>query len=494
MRHNLSLLLGCACLVGCGSNQATSDAGRDVDVPGQDANACPDAGADPSLANAKPPVGTQLLQGDDLSIRGVTSDGFVIYSDNVTQTLHAIRTTGGVALDLGALGPKYWVTVNGAVAFIWTNVSGSNVGALSTWSNASGLHPVGTASFGLVATPSPNGDRVLYVDHMDSAGSRGDIYVASIDGTNAVKLVPSAYIAGCYPELAFVGAYVVVSHCDAQPNTLPTTTISSFTVPGWARADLVTGAEDFFWANASTGQVLASNAPGIYVIPIGGGPKTTIDAQGFWGSLSSDGTTALYDTMSQAMRRSSTTAPAPTTIIPNSFGGFWSVSPDEKWMLYFNNLGTVGGDMYMASTLTPGLPVTLSPTLNAGLVGDAFTANSSYAIYTAGVDPCSQVGALQVLAAGSSTPQKLGDAAWVDWSLGDSKLVFADNFFPTGGARFGRADVEWIDLSQGMTPTRMVDRADAVIGLSPNADQLIYVWSAQPGSQAGMYAAPFGAK
>ena len=144
----------------------------------------------------------------------------------------------------------------------------------------------------------------------------------------------------------------------------------------------------------------------------------------------------------------------------------------------------------MASAMTPGTPTTLSKDTNGGLRGDAFTADSSHVIFSTTVDPCTSVGSLQALAVGTSSPQSLGQKSWVTWAVGGAKIVFTDNFAASDGQRIGRADVETVDLAQGTTPKRVVDRADAVIGLSPKGDQLVYVWSAEPGSRAGLYVAP----
>ena len=206
--------------------------------------------------------------------------------------------------------------------------------------------------------------------------------------------------------------------------------------------------------------------------------------------LTPDGKSALYGTKSGSLRRSTVASPSPTTLVDSGFGGFWGLSPDQQWVLYFNSVGSNGGDIFMASAITPGAPTTLSNDPNSQLRGDMFTADSSHVIFTTAVDPCTSVGSLQALAVGTSSPQSLGSHAWVNYAVGGSKIVFNDNFAPSDGMRFGRADIEAADLAQGATPKRIVDRADAVIGLSPAGDQVVYSWSAQSGSLAGVYVAP----
>ncbi len=469
------------------SNNATADGGTS---PEGSTNACADAGTDPGLANAAPPVGSQLQVGDNLSVRGVTSDGFVIYSDDAALRLHAVPIGGGAQADLGALGSKFWVIVDGSVVFIWSNVTAANVGALATWSSPTGLHAFSTASLGIVASASVTNNQILYVDHVSSDGNTGDVVEAAIDGSGAKTLVSGANVNGCIPQLGFVGSFAIASHCDVPFTSTPIATISSFTGDTSARADLMTNAENY-WAGAGTAEVLVStDAAGIQVVPAGGGSAVAVDSTGFLGTLTSDGKTALYGTKSHALRRSPVTAPAPVTLVDNGFGGFWGISPDQQWVLYFNNLGTNGGDVFMASAVTPSTPTTLSSDINSQLRGDAFTADSSHAIFSTTVDPCTSVGSLQALAVGTNSPQSLGTRSWTDWAVGESKVVFNDNFAPDNGLRFGRADVESVDLAQGATPKRVVDRADAVIGVSAAGNQLVYVWSARPGSLAGLYVTP----
>jgi hypothetical protein len=69
-------------------------------------------------------------------------------------------------------------------------------------------------------------------------------------------------------------------------------------------------------------------------------------------------------------------------------------------------------------------------------------------------------------------------------------VIFNDNYVATGGLRFGRADLESVNLAAGTTVTRIVAQADAIIDLTPALDQVIYSWSVQPGPLAGLYVTP----
>jgi hypothetical protein len=418
----------------------------------------------------------------------VTADGYVAFSDDAASHLYATSLGGGTIQDLGALGSKFWVTVVGDVVFAWSNVSAQGVGSLSTWSSASGVHAVAPASYGLVATASSDGSQVLFIDGMNAAGQVGDVSLARVDGSSATTLVPGAYVAGCYPQLAFAGAYALVSHCSSAPGDQPSATITSFALSGGAGKNLASGAENDLSTSAAGTQVLFSTGGGISVAPSAGGAAVLLDKSGFLGQLSADGQTAYYSTVDHAFRRASVSSLASVTLVGSDFGGLYALSADEQWALYYWNMSSTGSDLYMASTATAGTPRTMSGTTTAAIIGDSFTADSSHALFVSDLDTCTNAGTLQALAtSGSGSPASLGTGAWLDRAAADGKVVFNTGYVPTGGLRYGRADLEVVDTNAGGAPTTLVSQADAVFALSPAGDQVVYAWSVRPGSAAGVY-------
>jgi hypothetical protein len=235
--------------------------------------------------------------------------------------------------------------------------------------------------------------------------------------------------------------------------------------------------------------VLVSTNSGVLVVPIGGGAGTTIDANGFLGQLIAGGRTALYSTTSNTLRRSATTAPSPTTLAP-TFGGFYAVSPAQSAVLYYDHSSSTGSDVYLSSTVTPGAPLALSTLPNGAVNGDAFTADSTYALYSTSNDVCTGSQAFNAFSVTGGASRMLGHNVWGDWSATGAKVVYNDNYAATGGLRFGRADIESVNLATGTTPTLVVRQADAVIDLTPAKDQMIYSWSVEPGALAGLYVTP----
>jgi hypothetical protein len=347
------------------------------------------------------------------------------------------------------------------------------------------------ASFGILGASSPDGTEVLYVANVDPQGLTGDVYLASTGGTGVTRLLQAQQLTGCFPQLGFAGSYVVASHCDVARGAGPSSTISSFRSPTWTQADLVSNAENIWSADTAGTMVLVSTNSGVLVVPIGGGAATTIDSTGFMGQLIAGGKTVVYGTTAGALRRSATTAPSPMTLAPApSFAGFYAISPAQSTVLYYQTSTSNGTDVYLASAVTPGTPLTVSAVPTGAVNGDAFTADSTHALYSTSNDECTGSATFNAFPVNGKSSTVLGANVWGDWSATGATVIFNDNYVATGGLRFGRADIESVNLAVGSTVTRIVSQADAVIDLTPAHDQLVYSWSVQPGSLAGLYVTP----
>lgn len=166
------------------------------------------------------------------------------------------------------------------------------------------------------------------------------------------------------------------------------------------------------------------------------------------------------------------------------------MSPSQSTVLYYQNQASTGTDVFLSSTLAPGKSQTLTSAMTGSINGDAFTADSSYALYSTGNDVCTGAAAFNAFPVNGGSAMMLGTNVWGDWSATGSKVVFNDNYVATGGLRYGRADIESVNLANGATPTHVISQADAIIDMSPAGDQIIYSWTVQPGAQAGIYVVP----
>jgi hypothetical protein len=437
-----------------------------------------------------PPVGTLLAGGNALSARGMTSDGYEIYSDDAALQLYAVPIAGGATQSIGALGSNFWVTVVGQVVFAWSNVTDADVGALTIWTAAHGSQAISSASFGILGSASPDGSQVLYVANVDPQGLTGDVYVAGTDGAGATRLLQGQQLTGCFPQLGFAGAFAVVSHCDVArgrwpfddgilvpragvgaggPHQQRSKMSGRRTRPGrWCSCRPATASS---WLRSAEARPRRST------------PRAS------WGSSSQE-----ERPPSTARPRARFDALRPRRRPPRrsrqAFGGFYAISPAQSTVLYYQNDTATGSDVFLASAITPGTPRTISAVMNGAVNGDAFTADSTYALYSTSNDVCTGSSTFNAFPVNGSSSTVLGRSVWGDWSATGAKVIFNDNYVATGGLRFGRADIESVNLAAGTTPARVVSQADAVLDLSPAGDQVIYSWTVTPGPLAGIYVTP----
>jgi hypothetical protein len=164
----------------------------------------------------------------------------------------------------------------------------------------------------------------------------------------------------------------------------------------------------------------------------------------------------------------------------------------------FENADTQDGlyDLYLASTLTPGPPITLLATPTGYPTG--FTTDSSHLLYMTDVSTTTYVGALYSLpVAPSGVPVLLASAATGFPSrVGPTGMLFTDNGSGSGSPP-PLADLEWVDVAQGASPTRIASEVHASGGGYSNAyfffseavHGVVYVASL-PSGASGLYVAP----
>jgi hypothetical protein len=436
-----------------------------------------------------PPVGKQLLMGGALTMRGMTSDGWAVYSDNDTLTLHAVSIAGGAARDIVPLGISFAISVWGKDVFAWSNKNTAAVGLLTVWTSAGGPRALSSASLAPWVAATVDGGDLLYLDDGDAEGQNGDLFAAAGDGSSPrviLQALTGLQNDGCQALLGFAGSHALAAHCDGGATQA---TISSFAMPSWKRVDLATGAADA-WSNDQAGTVvLTATKAGTVLLPIDGGPGTTIDPSGGTGVLVANGQSAIYGAATNELRRSRVLSPSPTTLVGSGVEGLYAVSPDEMSVLFYNNMDTVHliSEMYLTSAVTAGTPITLSATPTAAVHGDPFTSDSSHALYSTEVDAVQQTGTLNALAIGGGAPRVLARDAWEVWAATGAKVVFSDNYAWTG--QRVHTDVLTIDTSQSAEPTLIVYQADSEVFLSPALDQIVYTWSLDDGPQGGIYVA-----
>jgi hypothetical protein len=204
--------------------------------------------------------------------------------------------------------------------------------------------------------------------------------------------------------------------------------------------------------------------------------------------VSSDGRSVVYATTTNALKRASTSAPvSPTELVASSFQGVDVLSPDGSWALGYLTQGGQSGtsDLYAASAISSGAPFTLSSAATAasGLAGDSFTTDSKYAVFLTDVTS-TFTGTLMAYALGTAgAPTVLAPNTFEDLAVVGSQLVYNSN------DANGKADIAWVDLAKGTTPTAIVTQADEEFLLGPARDKVVYTYAAG-GTSDGLWIAP----
>jgi hypothetical protein len=513
LRRRLPLVVvGCA--IGCGAPasqtperdasstdaSSTLDSGsrdsgdRDssTDATSVDALLPLDAGNDGGLPEgAVLPHGAQVVASDSISLQGVTSDGYAVYTDTASNQLSAVALSGGPSVSLGNLGANGTVIVTGAVVLYWSASDAfTGVGPLSIWTSAHGVQSLASQSVPYGTAVSGDGANIVFFDAVDFATgiTAGDVYVASADGTGKTKLASAIQLQDPF-STAFAGDVAVVSWSVAPVGTAGGATLQTFAAPQWSGITLATGVVDGFSVNPAGTLVLGSTQGGLSVYPVDGGAPTLIDAAGVSGLFTGDGMGVVYVSATNALVRSPIAAPNPMTLVASGFEDLAALSPDGAWALgdFLGNLANpTSTDLLLASATSEGEAQTLSMTANVVLSPNFFTADSSHVIYASDTTAAG-LSNFYALPVGGTAPQALG-TIWTYYPVGAAKVVFNDHYNPVGGVGTnGVADIEWVDTTQSVAPTLLVSQADANFFTTIDRTQLVYSWSYLADSKAGIW-------
>jgi hypothetical protein len=504
-----------------GDGGGSGDAGREA-APNGDAPAGDAPRSDAPPADSSHPEGggdasgpTRLAEGMDLTVWGVTSDGYVIYSDTVSS--YAVPLAGGTATVIDALTGPTFLTVAGPLVEIAVGYNSSAApGTLKTWSKKGGLHTLSSSAFaytyqvqynqvnppvdGPVGNSSPDFTSIAYFDNYDAAANTADAYVANADGTGAKLLQASVQGVGisltsvpqCSPVLSFVGSRVVLGYCPTPGGS--TGNITSYAPPSWSSVALATGVPidllsgvSFSFGDPSGTNILLNGTSGLEAISVADGTSTTIDPNGTaLGALfTSDGADLVYLSTSGALLRSPMASPSPSTLVASGLFGISGLSPDNATALVATAVDstTYLPNLYQASATTSGSLTTLSAATSTevpGIVGESsFTNDSSHVLFYTSVTMDSTtfvtLGTLQAGTPGSSSTVTLGNNSANAYASGNTKVVFDANYTLPASSKTPTVDLMSVDVSTSGSPTTLASGVIAyAYALSPDGSQLAY--------------------
>jgi hypothetical protein len=459
----------------------------------------PDAGGDaptpplPPLPPPPPPegdgggdaglFGTKLSPG---SAGGITSDDFAFVADNTDRAFYAVPAAGGarqkVCDGIGSI-----VALGGKALYCVTSTLGVP-GPLYVWTSAHGSVKVASAD-ALPANPSvkalsPDGTHVLFSANVTGAAGAGDVTVANADGTGtATTLVAGVSLTTTH--IGWAGTHAVVAS-SASPDAASGADVATFdSANAWTKASLATGAIGMAsTAAASTVAVIASDGS-LATYPVGGGAATPIDTAVTQVDMLADGLTLVYGTTAGALQRVAVTGGTPTTLVASGFvdkgivttpAGVLAVSPDGKMMLVGTNDGTndqlalLSATKAATPTLLVGSKITKPTTTFTSLVvGDAFTADSAFALFNAEAGGLSYQTYAVPVATGVPFSVDTAQSRASKYALGGSSIAYS-----VDGA------IRTVDLTK---PTSVKDVAQTQFGgffTTAARDRIVYTLTTVP--------------
>lgn len=442
-------------------------------------------------------TGTLLASGT-VSLQGITSDNYVVYADSA-GTVYAVPLTGGTAQTVGTGVAR--VLVSNKAVFVWGTTDGYGFGTLRVWTAANGTKSIGTKSLApstsasyafYTAVSSTDGTWAMFTDGgVGGVSDRADIKIIKTDGTGLKTIftqyfvydgTSTSYADNCAPLMGYVGTRFITSHC--TPGTTASFDASSVDPTVGTATSLGTGLGAYWSADDAGSKVaLVTSAGSLRLVPMAGGTATIIDSGVANAMFTHDGTYVVYRTSANALKRSPTSSASPSTLIASGVATILSgVSGNDKFMLYSS--GTTAGayDIRLASTSTAGTGTVLYGSSLGEVYGDAFTADSAYALWFQSV--ASDVGTLTTAPTTGGSSFSLGTSTWLNWSGLGSKVVWNDGY----SATTTKATIRSRDLaSLTGTITTIAANADRTFLVTPAKDKIVYTMSG--GSADGLYAA-----
>jgi hypothetical protein len=208
-----------------------------------------------------------------------------------------------------------------------------------------------------------------------------------------------------------------------------------------------------------------------------------IDPNGVRGLFAPDDD-VVYVTASGALTRHASAGGNKTVLLASGSYTPQRISPDGNWLQLYNDLLPMGGfpSLYVASAVTPGMPTAEWSATPATLLG--FSADSSFGLFeasTGSVGTATGLYASAVASAGAPTRViSTSDVAL----LGGHRIAAVDDPVGTMG------DIEVLDLSNPAGKTTLVTRAEASFAATPGGGSIVYSWSCEQKTQAGIWVAP----
>ena len=488
-------------LLAASCNNATTITGDDAAVGGGADMAVPVGVKDMAVVQDMATltnIGPKVAAGN-FRLFALTTDNRAIVVDDTKHNLSAIDLATG-KIDVVDPAPGN-LRVQGKGVWSWSQVDMNTGVAVTTfWTAASGANQITAQGLNTIGYVADDGANIIFSSNPAPDGTSTDISIAKADGSGAKTLATSLDLSmTCFADLNFRGGKFFIIGCPPAPDGgVQTSTLWVVdavthavvsTTPGLQASNLrrlvgaISAAGDKVFAIDQNGAAVVINAAD--------GKITKIDADGAAGWMTPDGATVMYRNSKGALMSSATTNPAPKQLVANNVNDFSyfvvgtellpGMSNDGKYMVYTENQDpTTGlGDLHLVSTTVAGSPVTLTSDPTGALFGDAFTTDSTFALYYPTTTNVAAIGGLigplSAVAVAAGTPKMIGDKIWLSYAAKGSIVVYNDNFYAKGAKNHGRFDLKFVDVKSG-SPTMVAQNAEADFFVTADKTSIVYVF------------------
>ncbi len=496
-----------------------------------------DAGGDAASASRL------LVPGSNLSVGGLTSDGYIIYYGNDTQTYYAESLAGGPPTVIAAAPLSDYsgfVFVIGRVAFAWS-WNNQYVGTLTSWTagmtEGVSLTTAGLAYRYQTVWVSEDSKHVAYIQTTSDDASVSSIYGANVDGTGATQLLANVdtnasfegSFPSCFPRLVFRGDAAVISYCTAadaglspqiQAFSIANGWVPTATIPMWVESLQYNAIDEAqftfpFAVDPEGTRVAAASASSgngaLQVFPLDGGPGTLVDPGAVIGpGLSFAGSptepwSLLYNNDAGALDQAYGSSPMSRTLVDVGVNYLDAFSTDGQWLLVSSALNGQGwfSDLSLVSTQSPGAPVLVASSTQYGgypvapkTVGTAprgFTTDNAYAVVMTNLGLNSQnqwIGNLRSMPVTPPYTTTLLTNTYVlnFVTLRGSEILVGDNFLDTDGGSLPSVDLDVVDPAGDGGVVTIARGIPGDVVVSSDLTQAAYVVSTGPAP--GIYVSP----
>jgi hypothetical protein len=435
-------------------------------------------------------------------VYGITDDDHVVCGSSET-VVSALPASGGAGVAI-TTGSFQGALVVHDVVFVWAD------SGLLVWSaGMTAARPVASSSLAGMAAASADSSSIAFSCNASQTGSTTDLCAANLGDLGSPTTIASGVDSSYWPNDVDLGTGACSAPVLKFVGTSPARLVASFCMPsdaggdspgvlvsysssGWAPVVLDTelSSQDWvngFWTDTSDSTVAFVASDELQIVSATGGTVTDVDGitdenfgidRALWVPpvyLSRNGDFVVYAT-GQAVRRSTVAAPAPVTLLASGAEGLGPVSPDESWAFGIVAYDETSLEGLRLVSLTPGAtqPGVLAtpPDSVLDLYGDAFTADSKYALFAIGGAEFE----LWATPTGmpSANPVMVTDTAFGTYhAIGGSRLALLDNV-QTSTTQESTGDLETVDLSSTGLSLTLVAHSVTSFAVSPDQKYLAY--------------------